>query len=317
MDTGKTFSSDSLNIISLIFRYWKILAITTAAGLIASAIASVFVKPLYRSLTVIYPTTNVTETQSLLGIPGTTTPLFGDESATEKILQIIRSDEIRKYLAEKYNLMDHYGIKENARYRYTLLSARMNKYIKARKTQYNSVEISVLDRLPELAATIANDIALRIDTVFNNLVKEAGHKSYNAIRLSYNEQQAKVRALEDSLKINTEKGSIAFFQRTTNRKNQSELPLFNSGNVSPEAYRLFSLFESENQSLAAIGSRLTETWMLATQTLPYVHIVNKAEVPEKKAFPRRKIIVLASASGAFLIALFAVAFFDKYSKLSK
>lgn len=74
--------------------------------IIATAV-SLFLKPLYLSSAVIYLTTNVTGTQSLLGIQGSTISLFGDESSTEKILQIFRSDEIRKYLAGEYDPMNH------------------------------------------------------------------------------------------------------------------------------------------------------------------------------------------------------------------
>lgn len=72
-----------------------------------------------------------------------------------------------------------------------------------------------------------------------------------------------------------------------------------SGSLTPEAYRLLSVFETENDNLSAIGSRLTETKMLATQTLSYVHIVNQALVPEKKAYPRRNLIVVVSAAATF------------------
>ena len=128
-------------------------------------------------------------------------PLFGDETATEKVLQILKSDHIKNYLVTKYDLMKHYGISESARYKYTMLDIRMKRNIVSRKTQYNSIEISVLDTDPKLASTMANDIARNIDTVFNKIVRDAGIKAYAAIEKSYINQLQLIRSLEDSLKM--------------------------------------------------------------------------------------------------------------------
>ncbi|MGQ9619719.1 MAG: Wzz/FepE/Etk N-terminal domain-containing protein [Bacteroidales bacterium] len=312
-----SFRPDSVNILNIVIKSWKILLMATVAGFIVSAAISLTIKPLYRSETVIYPTTNVTETQSLLGIQGSTIPLFGDESATEKILQILRSDEIRNYLSEKYDLMKHYGIGEKTKYKYTLLASRMNKYIKSRKTQYNSIEISVLDRNAELAAEMANDIAFRVDTIFNKLVKEAGKKSYNAISSSYLEQYSKVKALEDSLKKLTGEGYISFSWPGRNKNNILSSLSLSAGNISPETFRLMTLFEAENENLSAIGGRLAETRMLATRTLPYIYIINQARVSEKKVFPRRKLIVLSATGSVFLLALFILALQESFIKQEK
>ena len=105
--------------------------------------------------------------------------------------------------------MKHYGIRENAKYKYTLLDARMNKYIVSRKTQYNSIEISVLDYDPRIASVMANDIARQIDTVFNLIVKEGGRKLFNAINNSYNDQLTRIRSLEDSLRLESPQGSAS------------------------------------------------------------------------------------------------------------
>jgi uncharacterized protein involved in exopolysaccharide biosynthesis len=300
------FKSDSFSFINLIVKFWKVLLFSGIGIFVLSAIISLTIKPLFRSTVVLYPTTNVVETQTMFGIQGDATPLFGDESATEKVLQILRSDQIRDYLVSRYDLMNHYGIDQNARFKYTLLAKKMTKYIVSRKTQYNSVEISVLDADPVTAATMANDIAVQIDTVFNQIVKEAGKKALIAISNSYSEQYARVKALEDSLDINdvntTGSLNISF------RAGSGNSPWAASFNRSdPEFLRLMNMFESENENLSDIRGKLTEAKMLAEQDLPYIHIINKARVSEKKALPRRSYIVIASTFTALLLMLFVLA----------
>ena len=203
MKSSKTvrFRADSVNLINLIIKYRKILLFTAISTFIISAAISLIITPLFRSSVVLYPTTNVVESRTLFGVQSTATALFGDETATEKVLQILRSDNIKNYLIKKYDLIRHYGIGDNVKYKYTLLNSRINKYIISRKTQYNSIEISVLDSDPIIASTIANDIARQIDTVFNKIVKDAGRKSFTAISNSYNDQFRRVKSLEDSLRL--------------------------------------------------------------------------------------------------------------------
>ena len=300
------FKADSFSFINLIFKYWKLLLFSGIGIFILTAVISLTIKPLFRSTVVLYPTTNVVETQTLFGIQGDATPLFGDESATEKILQILRSDQIRDYLVNRYDLMNHYGIDPEARYKYTLLAQKMTRYIVSRKTQYNSIEISVLDADPVTAATMANDIAVQIDTVFNQIVKEAGKKAMIAISNSYAGQYARVKELEDSLNINgvsnTSSLNISF---RAGSGNSPWAASFNS--TDPEFLRLMNMFESENENLSDIRGKLTEAKMLAEQDLPYIHIINKARVSEKKALPRRSYIVIASTFTALLLMLFVLA----------
>ena len=301
------FKTDSFSFLNLIIKYWKIFLLGGVGAFVISAALSLTITPLFRSTVVIYPTTNVVETQTLFGMQSNATPLFGDESATEKVLQILRSDRIREYLVGKYDLMKHYGIDENARYKYSILASRMEKYIVSRKTQYNSIDISVLDTDPLMAATIANDISRQVDTVFNSIVKESGRKSYSAINNSYSEQLIRVKTLEDSLHmtgINGSPSSVLVNFRAGSRDNPWAASY---SQTDPEFLRLMNMFESENENLSAIRSRLTGAKMLAEQDLPYIHIINEARVSERKAIPKRSRIVIAATLSTLLLMTFVLA----------
>jgi uncharacterized protein involved in exopolysaccharide biosynthesis len=304
------FRMDSVNLINLIIRYWKALLISCTVAAIVSAGFSLTITPLFRSVAVVYPTTNVVESQTLFGIQNKSTALFGDETATEKVLQILKTDDIKNYLVKKYDLMKHYGIGENVKYKYTLLNNRMNKYIISRKTQYSSIEISVLDSDPLSASAIANDIARQIDTVFNRIVKDAGRKSYVAISNSYNDQLRRVKSLEDSLKVISPKGTVSINSGDLKAGQANSSWGQASMQYSPEFLRLINMFESENENLSAIRGRLTEAKMLAEQDLPYTHIINEAKVSEKKALPHRSLIVIVSTLSTLLLMIFILGLSD-------
>jgi uncharacterized protein involved in exopolysaccharide biosynthesis len=298
------FRADSFNILNLVIRYWKVLVIAAFLAALAAAAFTYTITPLFRSAVVLYPTTNVVESQTLFGIQGGGTPLFGDEIATEKVLQILKSDMIKDYLVGKYNLMEHYGINPASRYRYSMLDGKMQKYIVARKTQYNSVEISVLDHDPQVAAGMANDIASQIDTVFNSIVQDAGRKSWEALNNSYKVQLGRVQLLEDSISRSRRPGAdqqlIVNLRAGSGRNSWAA----SAGIYDPGFLKLMNIYESENENLSSISAKLTEAAMLGWQELPYTHIINKARVSERKAFPKRSTIVLATAISVFLLMIF-------------
>ncbi len=281
------FRADSVNLLNIVVKNRKLLLITAFSVLVVSTAISFFIKPLYRSTVILYPATGVSQSQSLFGIQKSAIPQFGDEEATEKVLQILKSDNIRDFIVAKYDLMNHYGISRKARYKYTMLEMKLKKYIVSRKTQYSSVEINVLDPDALTAADIANDISKRIDTAFNQIVRGAGKKASIAINDSYKNQLERVKEIGDSL------GRLTSTSAT--------------GQHSPEILRLMNMLQSENESLSAIHNRLTEARMTAEQSLPYIHIINDAKVAEKKAFPDRSIIVLASLFSALLLMIFILA----------
>ena len=70
---------------------------------------------------------------------------FGEEEQAEQLLQILNSDEISGYIREKYNLMKHYGIKNNEQYALTSTVKEYQDNVTFKRTEFNSVRIDVLD----------------------------------------------------------------------------------------------------------------------------------------------------------------------------
>jgi uncharacterized protein involved in exopolysaccharide biosynthesis len=302
-----SFSADSVNLLNIAVRYRRLLLITAVTVFVISAAVAFLIRPLYRATVVLYPTTNVSESQSLFGIQTTATPLFGDESSTEKVLQILKSDNIKNFIVAKYDLMNHYGISPKARFRYTELDLKLKRYIVSRKTEYSSVEIDVLDPDPVMSAAIANDISHRVDTVFNQIVRGAGLKAAQAISVSYTDQLRRVKSLEDSIRGIVPAGMLGSLSTTTRTGIQKGNWAPMAGQYSPEFLRLINMFQAENESLSAIRNRLTEARMASVEVLPYTHIINAAQVPEKKALPKRVLIVAGSVVLALLLLVFVLA----------
>lgn len=65
--------------------------------------------------------------------------------------------------------------------------------------------------------------------------------------------------------------------------------------------RIYSTLETENEYLGLMRGRYLEALAMSYQTLPYTLIIDGAVVAEKKAWPRRSIMVLVSTVSALLL----------------
>jgi len=262
------FRTDSFDLLNFIIRHFMKFLVAGVAAAVISAAISLMIKPLYESTVTLYPSSNITETRTLLGEAASSSELFGGDDATEKLIQVISSEQVRDYLRDKYDLVAHYGIKPKERYPNTVIAEKMDRYIRSSKTSFGSVEISVRDRDRELACIMANDIAARADTIFNNMQRSAAAVTVDEISRSYAEQEALVRQYLDSLTLL--EGAAAL--------------------------KSYAILETETDYL-----NLIEALALSRQTKPYTLVVDSAVVAEKKAFPRRSIIVIVSTVSALIL----------------
>ena len=267
------FRTDSVDLINFFIRHFRKFIIAGIAAAVISAIVSLLLKPLFESTVILYPSSNITEASTLLGEASSRAALFGDDDATEKLIQVIESEQVRDYLKQKYDLARHYNIKPGERYPNTLLAEKMDKYLRCTKTSFGSVEISVRDRDREIACAMANDMAARADTIFNNLQRGAASVMLDEITRSYELQDRLVRHYEASLRI--QGGSAAF--------------------------RIYSTLETETEYLGLMRGKYLEALAMSRQTMPYTLVVDRAVVAEKKAWPRRSIMVLVSTVSVLLL----------------
>ncbi len=70
---------------------------------------------------------------------------FGEDEQAERMLQILNSNRIRDKIIQKFNLMQHYNIDPNYKYKYTRLYNEYENKVNFKRTQFMAVKISVYD----------------------------------------------------------------------------------------------------------------------------------------------------------------------------
>ncbi|MCD4696427.1 MAG: hypothetical protein K8S16_09335, partial [Bacteroidales bacterium] len=195
---------DSTNF--LIFLYnWRVpLTIITLGALLISAIISspIFITPKFRSTVVMFPTSTNSISKALLADnAGEKQDIlqFGEEEQTEQMLQILNSNKIRDKIIIRYNLLKHYDINPASKIKNTKLFKSYDNNITFRRTEYMAVKIIVLDKDPDTAALIANDIAELLDSTKNSMQKERALKAFKIVEAEYLELKNEVQVMEDSL----------------------------------------------------------------------------------------------------------------------
>jgi len=134
--------------------HYKPILISFAVGFILLFAASFLVKPLYKSVSVVFPVNLTVST---------------DESATEQLVQFFHSEDVMWQVIRKHNLFERYDVDTTKEKKWrSLIRYYYNQYVKISPTIYESVEISVKDTDPFYAREINQSIL----DITNNLIYE-------------------------------------------------------------------------------------------------------------------------------------------------
>ena len=332
MDNPQKDNYNSKYLFKLLAEYRKsVLIILIAAALLAVLFSSsLFITPLYKSTAILYPTSSNSISKVLISTTYQSNKdilEFGESEQTEQMLQVLNSNRIRDKVIERYNLMEHYGIKPDSRYPFTRLNKLYDSRIKFRRTEYNAVRITVLDSDPALAAQMANDIAELFDSTMNAMQKEVAVKAFNLVETEYNSLCSEMAMLEDSLNTLRELGVFDYESQVEMLSQQLAVEL-GKGNTQGVKniqeyldilakyggayYAISERLDHDRLQLSLVKTKYEEAKVDATENVPHKFVVTSAFKAEHKSYPIRWIIVTITLLGTFLLLIMVLALFDRY-----
>jgi len=317
---------------SVVLKYRKPLLIVTVIAIVLSSIfsGSFFITPLFKSEVILYPTASNSISKVLLSNNFNNSKdilEFGEDEQTEQMLQVLNSNKIRDRIIEKYNLMEHYDIKPNEKYRHTKLFNAYKDNFNFRRTEFMAVQITVLDRNAQMAADMANNVARLLDSTINRMQKDVASKAFRIVGQEYNQLKDEVRAKEDSLTKLRELGVHDYESQAEmfNRQLAIEMAKGNENGVKRLQKKLDVLalyggayvslrdaLEHDKKQLSELKAKYEEAKVDAEESLPHTFIVSSAYKSEKKAYPVRWIIVVISTLAALLMAVVVLGINDFY-----
>jgi len=331
MDEQSRNTYSSKYLCKLLVEYRKPLLIILAAAAVLAVIFSSrhFITPLYKSTTIIYPTSSNSISKVLISTTYQSEKdimNFGEDEQTEQMLQVLNSNRVRDKVISRFNLMEHYDIKPDSKYPYTRLNKLYDSRIKFRRTEYNAVKITVLDSDAALSARIANEIAEIFDSTMNQMQKEVAVEAFRIVEQEYNTLCNEMNMLEDSLNTLRKLGVFDYESQVEMLSQQLAVELGKGNNQGVKniqeqldilaeyggaSYAINERLDNDRLQLSLVKSKYEEAKVDATEFIPHKFVVTSAFQAERKAYPVRWIIVVVTVLSTLLLLIFCIVAYDR------
>ncbi|GET30638.1 hypothetical protein [Prolixibacter sp. SD074] len=308
---------DNRRLLQLLLK-WKLhlgIIAVVAAVLAAIFTGPAFIHPKFRSTAKVYPMLDVRT--------------FSDESETEQMLEFFKSTDLKRRMVETFDLGEVYRVSKSYPYFWSTVLDRYDKNVDIRKTEYQAVQISVLDEEPLRASDMADSLISFCDSKMlhvyrqryreyaktsgmelknlmaqrDSLVKDLTHYSERTGLLDYPEQvkEAARGYMEAVVKGGVSSPSSREVKKDLERLGQNGIPFWQMSE------------ELEGRNMEIDSLRTYHHWALsqANKEAKFARVVQKPFPADRKYRPKRTLIVLLSVLFALSIGTVVIAFVDR------
>jgi uncharacterized protein involved in exopolysaccharide biosynthesis len=312
---------NSTDLLKLIFKWKKHLLLVGTVSLLGSILFSspLFIKPKYKSFALIYPSNLIA---------------YSTESATEQMLQITQSYDIRNQVINKFNLYAHYDIDTNKVKSYKSLIYKLyDENITIKKTEYESMEITVYDTDPKIASNIVDSIIHYFNVKARNLQVEKSLEVMIITEEQFKKKKLEMDSMDNLIKDYSMKYGLLDYKSQSKEVTRAYMRGLTSNNskVLNESKQIIQNLTEKGSEYNALQEHL---WRIrgtyndlknaydvayrdVYKKLTYANVVTKPFPSDKKAYPVRWIIVLASVGSSLLLAFMVLLIFNTKKNIAE
>lgn len=267
-------------------RWWKLLLGVFIVALIASVVVSLLITPRFKSTATLFPTNSNRLSKAIMDYHYSLDFMdYGIERDCEYCIQILLSESMERDVCQRFNLMEHYGISPEDPHKFFKLHEQYRGNVNVKRTEYLGVEVSVLDVDPQWAADMANFIATNYDSVCHRIHHDRAVNAADIMDGVCQKLGNEIQLLQDSLKRN---------------------PQYSLG--------LTKLIDEKCAQLADLQTRAAQTEVDMNENVSYKFMLDQAVASDKKAYPKRSIIVLLGAFGSLIMCILVLLLLDATKK---
>ena len=282
------------------------------AAILLSAFFSsaIFIQPKYKSTARIYPSKNIY--------------VFSEESQSEQLLEIINAMDIKLRLIDAFNLSEVYKISKQEPQYLTYMLGEFNNNVKFNKTEFETIEIQVLDTDPKRASAMCDSVVTFLDEKVRSLhrlkyeeVVKIARKDYTFLSHQIDSVEEKLNYIRKEYRIvdyvtqakEITKGMVKVMSdQKKNTAGGKELEKWMNDFIDKGGE--FVLLEQQQKLLVVQRSELKiildAALSDATKKITYGLKVQSPIPADKKSYPTRSLIVLISTLAALFVALLAI-----------
>jgi len=311
---------DNQNLLEILWKWKKHLIIVGVLAIVFSSIfsSSMFIQPKFKSTARIYPSFNIYT--------------FSDESESEQLLEFANSLDIKFKVIDAFNLSEVYKISKQDPLYQTYMLGEFNDNVSLKKTEYETVEISVLDNDPKRACLMCDSIISFLDQKIRSVqrikfdeVVHIAKKDLKAINHEIDSIEAKMDVLRKDYKILDYESQAKEITRgmvtvlAEQKKNTS------GGKELQEWMKNLSEKGGEYELLAAqqklclmqkdsIKKVYDQSVSNANKKINYGQRVQSPIPADKKSYPIRWLIVLVSTLASLFTAMLVILVLENQKK---
>ncbi len=296
------------DILKVLLPHWKKLVVVACLAIAVGFIISspMVIKPLYKSYAVVYPV-NLSPSS--------------EESTTEQLLQWFNSEEVKKAVAKKFDLYNHYDIDTLGEKHETYFNLRYKELVNITSTLYESIEISVKDQSPEMSKKIVQGIIDATNELIMTVKKERLHEYITNNQNELNASATKVDSLKNLINSIRKEYNIVDFQYQSKyiSKELVKSPNLSESNAKTaeglkiqrtELERLRDVIGSQIVTFNALRSSIDAYHLDYDNKVSFTNVVSKPTLPDSKCYPIRSLIVAIITLSSLLIACTVIVFLN-------
>ena len=250
------------------------------------------------------------------------------------MLQLAQSSDIRDKVIKDFNLFRHYDIDtlKNIHFRTDVIKM-YEENVTIKKTEYESMEITVLDEDPVIASAMVDSIIHFFDVKARSLQAEKCVVVMIIAKNQLDQKLAQMDSMEERLrKYRTEYG-ILDYKEQSKEALRGYLRGLSGGNprAASEAKVMLDALRDKGGEFNALNEHL---WRVrgtyndlklvyenavrdVTKKLTYANVVTRPQPSDKKAYPIRWLIVLISVGSSLFLAFMVLLIFNSRQELTK
>ena len=275
-------------------------------GVLAVILSSVFsgpdfITPRYLSSAIVYPV----NLQS-----------YSTETRTDQLLQLFEANSIRDSLIDKFDLWDAYEVDSTDAGAYFLLYNEFADRVTISKTRYESVQIEVEHESPDTAQQMVLEMIDQLNLLARRLQREKSDELLLIAERAMAHEKYKLDSVERVLEeMRSEYGLLEYEKQSEELTKGYVRALISSPSKAKEIKQLLDELEAKggefrtltglSDAFRANYDRLLTGYEQAvsdvTKELTYTNTIIYPEVPDKKIYPVRWLIVLLSVVSALFL----------------
>ncbi len=317
---------NSLDLIEFLWNKRKLMILIGLFAAIFSSLVALIIEEKFESTVTLYPSKTSSVTFSEVNNEDQTVSKFGEEEEAEQMLQILESSKIREAIVNKYQLIKHYDIDVTGKFVYTELNETYSDNINFERNKNGAVLITVLDKSPDTAALIANDIASLFDSTKNAMIHARAITDYNIKKEKLKKLENEMRELIDTMSSLSAIGVVTAdaYQGLTDAmikapdqqtrvEYKEKLKMTELYGSTLKAFQIETEFLSER--IATLKSSYEQAETDAKSFPSHKFTVEDATPAEKKSYPVRWLIVVISTFATLLFSIILLLFKEKIKEL--